>query len=333
MSPFQYEQAIANVYGKQALLDKNGYEIIPMRYWAVSPFIKDVAFVMFDDGWGAINRKGETVIPFQYAEMFWTKYGAWAKKDNKWGFINRKGKAVVPFIYDELSMDTWKHAKDYRIAKDGLWGTVDVKGHIVIPVQYAFLEKLYYQNCYKIRKAGKVGIIDSLNRLLVPCQFEDVHDNYSEKKTKNFTVQVKKKYGVWNTSKGLIVPCKYDALSISEKNIIATTDSLTDVFFSNGQKKIFSKRVYHSGIESFISFSNNEGKWGLLDAQGTQCIPPLYDRSIEVYPDRVCMTKKENKYGLISVDNQMLMPFEQDSIMPRNKSNNWSFILKSYVAR
>ena len=55
VSPFEDGQAVANVYKKQVLLEKEGRELIPLRYHEVSRYVNGVAWVRFDEGWGKIS--------------------------------------------------------------------------------------------------------------------------------------------------------------------------------------------------------------------------------------------------------------------------------------
>ena len=84
--------------------------------------------------WGAINKSGQTVIPFQYdwALRFYDGLAA-VELDGKWGFIRKDGTVAVPICYELY------HSFGEGLApveRDGVWGYVDTGGNTVIPFQY-----------------------------------------------------------------------------------------------------------------------------------------------------------------------------------------------------
>lgn len=118
--------------------NKNEKLIIEPLFTEIESFIDGISIVTFDDLQGAINNKGDIVIPFQYEELrtstqnriAFLENGLWGyfntsglviiepvynftggfydnlalvSKDNKFGYINNIGKLIIPFIYDYAS--------------------------------------------------------------------------------------------------------------------------------------------------------------------------------------------------------------------------------------
>ncbi len=88
------------------LLDQNGNQITNEPYNNID-LISDNMFVAFKGNCcGAINNKGEVIIPFEYDSIrnFNNEIGlAVAKKDGKFGYINKQGEKIIDFKFDDAS--------------------------------------------------------------------------------------------------------------------------------------------------------------------------------------------------------------------------------------
>ncbi|MFT4661113.1 MAG: hypothetical protein ACI8XB_001384 [Patiriisocius sp.] len=65
------------------------------------------------DSWGYSNKDLQIIIDAIYEEVgeFRGRDVTWAKKDNQFGFINKKNEVVVPFEFDEVSYYKYGHSK------------------------------------------------------------------------------------------------------------------------------------------------------------------------------------------------------------------------------
>ena len=129
VSPMRYEYIVP--FGDQTLtpagsddklgfINRQGEEIIPMKYSQVRPFSNGVAPVAksgrtaFNNYWGFINETGEEILPIKYNDvgdfhegLAWVCFGESRKgfgfRGVKFGFINTLGEFVIPMIYDDVS--------------------------------------------------------------------------------------------------------------------------------------------------------------------------------------------------------------------------------------
>ncbi|MCX6165801.1 MAG: WG repeat-containing protein, partial [Ignavibacteriae bacterium] len=89
---------------------------------------KGIAKVELNDKWGFIDKEGNEVIPIKYDEIFNFKEGlARVKLNNKWGFINEQGREVIPAKYDEIDSDGSKEGL-LQVKLNGKWEFVDREG-------------------------------------------------------------------------------------------------------------------------------------------------------------------------------------------------------------
>ena len=127
---------------------------------------------------------------------------AGVKKGGKVGYIDKKGRTVIPFEYDgpiqeyrggivtvykggdNIYMDTsgkelfrTKSFGRYydglsTVREDGLIGFKDTKGNVVIPCQFDFAGDFSDGMCWVTKNTGKIGFIDTTGKMVIPCQFE-----------------------------------------------------------------------------------------------------------------------------------------------------------------
>lgn len=127
---------------------------------------------------------------------------AGVKKDGKVGYIDKKGRTVIPFEYDgpiqgfsegivtvykggdDIYMDT-SGKELFRtqsfgryfdglstVREDGLIGFKDTKGNVVIPCQFNYAGDFSDGMCWVTKNTGKIGFIDTTGKMVIPCQFE-----------------------------------------------------------------------------------------------------------------------------------------------------------------
>jgi hypothetical protein len=117
--------------------------------------------------WGAINKKGEIVIPLEYQEGTDISNGKIvAKKDDKWGILDTAGKTLLPFEYDYLNAENTDKTK-VLLARKGesprKYGFIDYNGKILVPIEYEIVKFIPMppsngSTHYNMKKDGKYGL-------------------------------------------------------------------------------------------------------------------------------------------------------------------------------
>lgn len=179
----------------------------PPKNWEQVAFFDeetDLAVVSVEGFYGAVNRKGEIVIPLEYdfAKSSF-RYGFLiVKKGEKYGMIDKKNRIVIPFGYDEISCNN----KNYiAVSKDNLlFGVINFENKEVLPFIYDDLKnifddnficfgkksdddfKIYFEkelwHYFKDDKLLKYGIINIIGEEIVPpISYMPIHNFINNK--------------------------------------------------------------------------------------------------------------------------------------------------------
>lgn len=179
VSPDSYDQGIetqnqvARVHknGKWGWIDKNGNEIVPLKYDDTRTFDDNgLAKVKKDEQWGWINRHGEEVIKPQYENTYNFANGmALVKKNNKWGWINEQGETVIAMLYETAYLfDDGKAL----VELNNKWGWINQQGETVIPFIYDFAHD-FSNNVAMVMQNELWGYINRNGEMVIPMQYTD----------------------------------------------------------------------------------------------------------------------------------------------------------------
>lgn len=109
---------------------------------------KGYTFVFPDKGqkglWGAINLKGEIVIPIEYAKLYALTPNLICAQQNfgsKVGYLDSKNNIIQPFEFSKVDVHNGLNSGLSIIYKDGIgYGFINKVGKIIVKPQYAHVE-------------------------------------------------------------------------------------------------------------------------------------------------------------------------------------------------
>jgi len=224
-------------------------------------FCNGYALIEVNGLWGYIDTSGEIVIEPKYEmNIFWlgfepdmdfeNKYNfseglAAVKLDDKHGYIDTTGADVIPFIYDEAYMFDGGQA---RVCIDNRWGVIDTSGNWVVSPEWEEIEVLA-NGTYCVYADEKCGIVDRNGARVLDAVYNRV---------------------------------KYDH---DLNGYIISSDSGYDGIV-DVHGKVILEPVYDC-IYEFIcgyAFAEQDGKAGLIDAEGNEITGFLYGLPIMVDP-------------------------------------------------
>ncbi len=132
---------IAEISGKQGLLDTNGNEVVPLNYKQINTVREGMAQVKGDNGkYGYINLNGGKDIPFIYQGGSPFLGGVAAViVEGKQGLINQNGEELTDFKYDIIFS---YHIGYWLVKKEGRYGAIDSTGKEIVPLIYTKTEQL-----------------------------------------------------------------------------------------------------------------------------------------------------------------------------------------------
>ena len=169
------------------MLDKVNYIIdakgdllirLPENYYIDKGFNDGIAVVedIDKEKYGAIDRNGQLIIPFDFEEMggFFEGVSS-AKSRGKWGLIDKKGKSIIPFLFENMG-----NCSDGMICAvhNGKCGYINKSGNVIIPFDFDYASD-FSEGLAGVGKNGRKGFIDRNGKTNIPFKFEEVN-NFSD---------------------------------------------------------------------------------------------------------------------------------------------------------
>ncbi len=307
---------------KFGLISKTGQIILPANY----NFLK--ATDLYDND--------EWILANAYGEVTQSYYGSDVSGGN-WGVINKKGDTILPFKFKEISFenDSIVNLLDY----DGKAYLMNMATQRILTNSEAnYLSKIQYdyenpiflmgkdvtRGEYGDATGGTYGLVTSKGEELVSF-------NYSE-------ITLESEHFIANS----IDFNGYDLLNKEGKVLInraSTIEPLNDSLFliqANGKASIYNvNSSQYSLTNNFIDFAspeyyygygpinigikNSKDQWGILNKQGELLIEPQYCDVSSSTDGYVIVAQcgavgAAFKYGVIDLMNNIVIPFEYDSI-------------------
>ncbi len=283
------------------LLDKNGKKI----YDKIKDFSFDHASLGnktqkiyhiqdLNGKYGAINTKGELVIPVMYDEFrdFRSNNNAIVKHKGKFGLVDLNNKITYPIDNEEIEQNS-RDLAFYIIKKNGKVGIINKELKTMINFDYQDLQPCFYDQINKFiaKQNGLYGVIDRLGGIIIPFQYTEMSNWVEYGPGSNFHFVTKdKKQGLITKEGKTVIPVIYDSLFYDSDKII-----------------ILSKN----------------GKYGVVTIQNKQIIPFAYEK---IYLEPSLFSKKKEtefyvlkngKYSIINDKNEVIK-----SDLPKNEVEN-----------
>lgn len=192
----RFHEGRALVYSGTAygFIDKQGKEVIPLRYSYAAPFSGGYAVVSDDErlgSWGAINRAGELVLPARYQWLSSFSYNlAAAKASGSCMFIDATGKQVISGLESITSNNCNGSFSEglARWSRRSQFGYIDQSGKWVIDPRYD-LASDFSEGLAAVRIGKQWGYINRTGHMMVKphtwSNAGDFHDGLARIVTKN----------------------------------------------------------------------------------------------------------------------------------------------------
>ena len=266
---------------------------------------KYLAFVENKEGKiGAINGKGEIVIPCEFKKQTsfdlnsaakkieFLKSGLFhMKKNEKYGYLDMKGSEIIPFIYD----DAGEFAENglALVEKDEKWGYIDKKGDEIISLIYDDAGDFTKNGLAVVEKNGEKMCINGEGEIISTFgeeyDFVDLESINNEDLGKSLAVIQKRNFdedsknGVINEKGIEIIPCTFDSIL---------------------------------GLKSDFIMVEKDEKYGLFNGEGKEILPCIYDAVYFGYgkESKLVCIEKNGKYGCFNVDGEEILSCTYDYV-------------------
>ena len=226
--------------------------------------------------------------------IYSTHFGCFVvSKAGQNGLYDAEGKCMLPITFSNISFDNSRY---WLVNKDGKQGLYSHMGKEILPPRYDSIEVIsnYRTNAgnYFIVKKGLYGLCNNEGKFIVDPQYTAIKYRYLR---------------FFKLTKG--DSCHY---LFNYKDIIKdiTLDDAMPITMQRNEQNLF-------------YFNYKQGKaWGLLRENGQPIIAVQYDKPLEkvgyIHSDSTAyfIACKDNLFGLIDIDNNIVLPFQYKNIQP-----------------
>ena len=326
------------------VVDNDGTVYIPVEYDQIEfekegrEYKDNIYKCKKKEKWGLVSSTNGILLPCEYSSL--EGNGIWRTcKSGKYGYVQLNGTSsittLIPCIYESLG----KYSADsyIRATLKGKKGMIDSQNKIIIPFEYSKVgNPCHTSNGYSIiwvEKDGKLGIYNDDGKELQPCdidkayiltEYNSIELSYTDCPSTDYI------YIVRNGLTGLIsgstfetiIPCMYEYLSPIKTSkafykangkwgIIDTSNKTIQLAIYDNVEidgSTLSERKMPSMAFQSNMYVRNNGKVGMLKANGEDFIPVKYD-SLGMYSDNMLVAKVGDKYGFLNEEGKESVPF------------------------
>ena len=334
---------LLHVYG---VVNEGGIVYIPKEYEQLelikegSTYEDNVYKCKKKGKWGLVNSTNSTLLSCEYNNLTNIGNNIWrTSKSGKYGYVRLNTTSsvitLIPCIYESLgdySSGSYIHA-----TLKGKKGMIDGQNKIIIPFEYSKVGNPCHisngNSIVWVEKDGKLGIYNDDGKELQPCdidkayiltEYNSIELSYTDCPSTDYI------YIVRNGLTGLIsgstfetiIPCMYEHLSPIKSNkafykvngkwgIIDTSNKTIQLaIYDNVEidgSTLSEQKMPSMAFQSNMYVRNN-GKVGMLKANGEDFIPVKYD-SLGMYSDNMLVAKVGDKYGFLNEEGKESVPF------------------------
>jgi hypothetical protein len=348
VNPFVYDEIDPWLFGYAIATKGNDFYMIDTlgkEYPLVGDFER-VAMVMDGVAWcrndnrkyGLINKEGKMLAEMKYEDITWlnyknSKFQDWAiieDANGRKGLIDKSGKMIVPLTHNSSFTGSGgkvyvKMGKKTGVLKSD--NSIDFSCPFELDRTFSMMGFDRKFEIYKerINNSLKEGIVDTNFNIVIPAK----HNNLSL--TNDYIVGFYERFpmmggksGALNMRGDTILQMVYsNILCRSNNDIVAAKGKREWYWFDLTGRQILSFPVYHIKdrgmtvkyqLEAMPIQKDSSGGYALYNRQGVMVTKdPFENINYTTYPNYF-LTKKAEKYGVLSVNGDQLLPCEFDQI-------------------
>ena len=222
------------------------------------------------------------------------------------------------------------HFDCFVVSKAGQKGLYDAKGKCLLPI--AFSNISFDNNRYwLVNKDGKQGLYSYMGKEIMPPRYDSIEviSNYRTNAGNYFIVK-KGLYGLCNNEGKFIVDPQYTAIEYRYLRYFKLTKGDSCHYLFNYKDIIKDIKLddampitIQRNEQKLFYFNYKQGKaWGLLRENGQSVIAVQYDKPLQkvgyIHSDSTAyfIACKDNLFGLIDINNKIVLPFQYKNIQP-----------------
>lgn len=334
---------------KRGYINKDGSVKIPLIYnYIYSTSKEGLAIIELNGKKGAIDSGNNIQIPIVYDNITAANENLYiVEKNKRQAIANEKGLLITGFDFENIGR--YHNSTTIVTLPNKSTSLIDINGKYHFPPINGHRIETYKDSIFTIRelKTNKYGLINRLGTFTTPCKYDNIE--FSNDK---FIVKLNNQYGVITANNVEISPIHYD-LIISEKNNLFITKKENKYGVLNGTNKMILPFIYdYVRLINDLLIVEKESKNGVYNLEGIEIIPleytfhriwkkkifaekenrplildlktgditfldadilkPTQDFISEQWDKQIFM--KNGKCGIISIDNEILLPAKYDDL-------------------
>jgi hypothetical protein len=259
--------------------------LIPFVYEELDISYSDFMIAKRNGMWGAINKKGEAVLPFVYISLINGKKGTLiaARKYHEYGLLSRSNDVLVPLEFKQVihvndSVLIFNHPYKQVVVEVLSQREIREMGTFAYE-QFAPLGSPNPKIFSAKVKDGKTGIVDLQNRVLLLFEYHKI--NWQSGNLINFETE-QALQGLVNFQNQLRAPAIYPYLnSTINPNLFGVRDARGKLGMIDSTGNIIVPLQYYSCwvLENLecIKCKTVQGHYALRDASGKQLSEEIYE--------------------------------------------------------
>lgn len=310
--------------GKWGIIDTKGNVLIKPEYDELSNPINGAIYVNKGGKFGFYDENMELVLKptynfigaFNNQGLCWVKNGGkftgYYVKGGKMSVINRMGKLVVPLKFESVC--------SFTPSNDPAYSSMPIAPLQMVPFQ-AMPDS--DEPCLWFASKGitKPGVVDIKGNVLLPEKKYDVIYMPTDGMLKFSSISGKKpkikKWGYFNidTKKEIFTDPEYVFYPFNNGISKAARNDSCLYYFVNKDFHEISERYTKACdfVEDYCTVGRGD-KYGALNSSGKEVIPLEYDNVKTEFSEGLLGAKKNGKWGFVSSDNQVKIPFMYDRV-------------------
>jgi len=325
---FAHTLAIATDYqvfeenGKKGIKNETGEVVLPASFealgWSDGSFsvIGQVTGYKSKNQWGLLNLKKEFLTKAEYEQLIYTGGDRVivSKKINpfstKLGCVNLEGKLTIPLRYDGIRINGLRAVVFVKNGPRYEYGLIDLFDKGILPLKYKNIESLGSLRYAVQNFDNKIALYTEEGVKLTDFTIDSLsafHKGWA-------VIYQEFRQGLLSREGEIKAEAKYREIKINDDGTVnaRTFDSWKMVDIKNAEQDLIdADALIPDGNYYRITKS---GKIGLLNKDFKAIIEPRYD-FLGPFILGKAVAKKENKYGVIRLNNTVIMPFLFDSLV------------------
>lgn len=300
--------AVMQRQGGVGLIGRDGRELIPPKYQDLRVLSPCFVSVLTEEQWIVINLQGSTVLSggFDRVEVLGNMHLCF-QRDRRWGIVDQNGFIIAQPVFDKVEM---LDSGFILTRLEGKYGLIGLDGQELLSNRSEEIRVLE-RNLAVFRENGRWGVCPIPGNNLIPARF----DHYSPVDACFVTFYEGPRAFLYSIELGRLVnEGNFDGYyAFGGDYLLAKRNRLLGLVRTSGEVLLGPR---YNEIQSFgpgLFRVNYQGKWGLVDLQGSPVLAFEYDY-IAPLAGPVCLVRKGSGVGVANQLGRVVLPPSYDRL-------------------